>query len=449
MGVSLLGSLTGVALNLLIILVYLPAAEGRFSAQSKHLFQSLGSLGDQHPPQEAFTQTLREELSQIRQSLNTEFASAFSTAITGFPEVVTRLGGNIDKLAEVVEAQGESIGGAVKDLTQCAVTVARSSSSLQPAAERLAEATEILVRMPQDLREVVDDTRNHWLTGLREQHEEHVQQLVTLVQEVEVAAQQRERQVLAAARELQGAVAEVRDAVGRIPDHLAAEVARASGQLGTAFGREARDLTNELADRLSREYELLLQHIERDQQQSANQIGTIVRELLESVSGTIEERLIANLRRVSEDLEHVTHLLPEAANQLTEAHDRLSKSQEQSLEGWREVSRRTGEAAQKLVDADGHLQVAVNSLEASAEHLERIATVTDSFETSVLETQRKAVTEYMAGLDAMRLQMLDVLHAMQKGHANFDGILAKQSDFVRACIQQLMQGCQVATSPEP
>ena len=448
MGVSLLGSLSGIALNLVIILVHLPAAEAAFSVRSKQLFRSLETLSDQHPPQEAFTQTLREELSQIRQSLNTEFASAFSTAITGFPQVVTRLGEHIDKLAVVVEQQGESMGGAVGDLTQCAVTVAQSSSSLQPAAERLAEATEVLVRMPQDLREVVDETRNHWLTGLREQHEEHVKQLVALVQEVEIAAQQRERQVLEAARELQGAVAEVRDAVGRIPDHLAAEVARTSSQLGTAFGREARDLTNELSDRLATEYEHLLEHVERNQQHSANQIGTIVQELLGRVSDTVEDRLVANLKKVSEDLENVVRLLPQAADRLAEAHGDLGKSQQKSLEDWREVGRSTEAAAQKLVDADGHLQIAVGALEASAEHLERIAKVTDGFEVSVLDSHRKAVAGYMDGLDAMRVQMLDLLHGMQNGHADFDGILTKQSEFIRTCIQQLMKGRQVATLQE-
>jgi methyl-accepting chemotaxis protein len=445
MGVSLLGSLSGVALNLVIILVYLPAAEDRFTAQSQRLFHTLETLSDQHPPQEAFTQTLREELSQIRQSLNTEFASALSTAITGFPQVVTKLGEHIDKLALVVEEQGKSIGGAVGDLTRCAVTVAQSSSRLQPAAERLTEATEVLVRMPQDLREVVDDTRNHWLTGLREQHEEHVAQLVTLMQQVEIAAQQRERQVLDAARELQGAVAEVRDAVGRIPDHLAAEVARTSSQLGTAFGREARDLTNELSDRLATEYEQLIEHVERNQQHSANQIGTTVQELLDKVSGTVEERLVANLKKVSGDLETIVLLLPESANRLAETHAELSKAQERSLEGWREVGRTTGEAVQKLVDADGHLHVAVDALEASAEHLERIARVTDGFEASVLDSHRKAVAEYMEGLDTMRVQMLDLLHGMQNGQASFEGILSKQSEFIRACIQQLMKNRQVAT----
>ncbi len=445
MGVSLLGSLTGVALNLLIVLVYLPGAEDRFSRLSRNVFQELEAASDEHPPQEAFTQTLREELSLIRQSLNTEFASAFSTAITGFPQVVSALGIHIEKLAAVVEGQGKSIGGAVADLAKCAIAVADSSQRLQPAADKLAEATDVLVRMPHELREVVDETRNSWLTGMRAQHEEHVNQLIDLQQQVEQNAQERERQVLDVTRELQAAVAEVRDAVDRIPDHLATEVGRASGRIGIEFGREARDHTNELAAHLEREYEKLRQHVEKHQQDSLNNVGVIVKELFDQISGHVEERLVGHLQQVTQDLNRVIQLLPEATQRLVQANAELYQSQAECLGDWKEVGRQTGEAARKLAEAEGQLHIASEALGTSASHLERVALITDGFEEALLTSHREVVSEYMKGLDSLRGQLIELLHQMQDGRLKSDGVIEKQSEFIRACIQQLMKGRQVAT----
>jgi hypothetical protein len=445
MGVSLLGSLTGVVVNLLIVLVYLPAAERRFATGAKSFFKELAAEADQHPPQEAFTQTLREELSLIRESLNTEFASAFSTAITGFPRVVAALGFHIEKLSSVVEKQGQGIGDAVGEIVRCAAVVTDSGSRLQPAAEKLAEATDLLVRMPQELAAVVDETRNQWLTGIREQHEEHVRQLLELQRQVEDTARERERQVLTVTRELQAAVAEVRDAVSQIPDHLAAEVARASGRLGIEFGREARDHTNELANRLGREYEALLGRIEKHEQESRNNTGLIVQELLDRVSGLVEERMVGHLQKVAGELGEAVRLLPEATHALAEVHARLSRSQSESLESWTVVSQRTGDAAQKLVDADGHLYVAVEALAESASHLGKVAALTDGFEGSLLKSHQEAVGQYMAGLDSLREQLIDLLRKVNDGHARSDKVLENQSELIRACIQQLMKGRQVAT----
>jgi hypothetical protein len=445
MGVSLLGSLTGVIVNLLIVLFYLPAAERRFATSVKGFFKELAAEADQHPPQEAFTQTLREELSLIRQSLNTEFASAFSTAITGFPSVVADLGVHIEKLSSVVEKQGQGIGDAVGEIVRCAAVVTDSGSRLQPAAEKLAEASELLVRMPQELAAVVDETRNQWLTGIRKQHEEHVKQLLDLHKQVEDTGRERERQVLMVTRELQAAVAEVRDAVSQIPDHLAAEVAKISGRLGIEFGREARDHTNELAERLGREYEALLGRVEKHEQESRNNIGLIVQELLDRVSSLVEERMVENLQKVAKDLDATVRLLPEAARGLAEAHVELSRTQAESLESWKMVSQRTGDAAQKLVDADGHLHVAVEALAAGADHLEKIAALTGGFEGSLLKSNQETVGQYMTGLDSLREQLIDLLQKVNDGHLRSDRFLESQSEFIRTCIQQLMKGRQVAT----
>lgn len=445
MGVSLLGSLSGVVVNLLIVLHFLPAAEGRFSTQTVDLFRTLQEVSDQHPPQEAFTQTLREELTLIRQALNTEFANAFSTAITGFPQVVAELGVHIEKLASVVEDQGQSIGGAVVEMARCAATVADSGSRLQPAAEKLAEATSVLTHIPQELQDVVDQSRNDWLSGMREQHEEHVRQLLDLQKQVEEASQQRERQTLEATRELQAAVAEVRDAVGRIPDYLVNAVSQASGRLGIEFGREARDHSNELAALLKGEYERLLQRVVEHEREWRNNVGLMVAEIFKQFAGTIQENLVEQLKKVTRDLDDTVRVLPEAARLLSTSYAEWSQSQQAALEDWKEVTRSTGDAARKLAEADGQIHLAVAALSASADHLERVASVTDGFEATLLDAHRKAVADYMAGLDGLRENLLTLLQQMNDRQAQFDGSLERQSDFIRACIQQLLKGRQLAT----
>lgn len=445
MGVSLLGSLSGVVVNLLIVLYFLPAAEERFSAQTGDLFRTLQEVSDQYPPQEAFTQTLREELTLIRQALNTEFASAFSTAITGFPQVVAELGVHIEKLASVVEDQGQSIGGAVVEMARCATTVADSGSRLQPAAEKLAEATAVLTHMPQELQNVVDQSRNDWLSGMREQHEEHVRQLLDLQKQVEEASQQRERQTLEATRELQAAVAEVRDAVGRIPDYLVDAVAQASGRLGIEFGREARDHTNELTALLKGEYERLLQRVVDHEREWRNSVGLMVTEIFTQFAATIQENLVEQLEKVTRDLDDTVRVLPEAARLLSTSYAEWSQSQQAALEDWKEVTRSTGDAARKLAEADGQIHLAVTALSASANHLEKVASVTDGFEATLLDAHRKVVADYMAGLDGLREDLLALLQQMSDRQAQFDGSLERQSEFIRACIQQLMKGRQLAT----
>lgn len=449
MGVSLLGSLSGVIVNLLIVLHFLPTAEGRFSAQTRDFLRKLQEVSDQHLPQEAFTQTLREELTLIRQALNTEFAAAFSTAITGFPQVVAELGVHIDKLAGVVQGQGKSIDGAVTDLAQCATTVADSSSRLQPAAEKLAESTSMLANLPQELQAVVGETRNGWIAGMREQHEQHVRQLIDLQERVEETSRVRQQEVLDATRELRLAVAEVRDAVGRIPEHLVAAVTQSAGRLGIEFGREARDHTNQLTEYMAGEHEKLLRCLSDHEQEWRNSIGSMVHEVFQQFAGTIQEHLVEQLEKVTRDLDNVVRILPEAAQEIATSSAELSRAQREALEGWKSVGKSTKDASRKLIEADGHLNVTVEALRKSAGHLEKVAHVTEGFEGAVLASHRQAVADYMTGLDSLREDLLALVQKINDRHIQFDGTLERQSDFIRTCIQQLMKGRQLATLETP
>jgi hypothetical protein len=181
-GVCLMGSLLGVAVNLAIVLLLLPAAERRHASQTDSLLRLLAQVADQHPPVGALTGPLREELAAIRESLGAGLAQAFSEAVTGWPQVVARLGGQVDALGALVEVQGRAISDAVRDLAGCSLAVAQSSQALQPVAGHLGEVGKLLVALPEDLREVIDASRTSWAASLREQQEEGLRQLLAIEQ---------------------------------------------------------------------------------------------------------------------------------------------------------------------------------------------------------------------------------------------------------------------------
>lgn len=445
LGVSLFGSFSGVIVNLAIVLLLLPRAEERFLLRQKKFQANLRHLGEQHQPEESFTQTLREELGIIRQALNTEFASAFSTAITGFPEVVTNLGLHVEKLAKVVENQGASIGGALTDLKTSAIAVAQSSTYLQPATQRLAAAAAVLVNMPRDLQAALNETRTQWTSDLREQHEAHLQQLLELQKQIEEASSNRERQMLAEARSLGAAVTEVRHAVAQMPTQLADEVARASTKIGTAFGQEARNHTNELADRLEREYQAILTRIEQHEQQWRNNISSVVAELFEQIGAQFESGLVEALGGLVQRLQETAAQLPTIAERLETANREWSSTQEESLRGWKAASETTRDAALKLVEADGQLRMGVGALTTTAEHLKEVAQVTSGFQAALRSALQEVTSNHLAGLAPLEEATLRRLTELGERQAALDGYLESQAQLIQRCIAYLMKGRQLAT----
>ncbi|HVT14658.1 MAG TPA: hypothetical protein VHQ90_00565 [Thermoanaerobaculia bacterium] len=444
-GVCLIGSLLGVIVNLRIVLGLLPRAQRRFTDLADPVLQGLERIAEQHRPQEALTEALRQELGAIRQSFSTEFSSAFSTAITGFPEVVERLAWQLELLVKVVEAQGRGIDSAVRDLSACSLAVASSSQELQPTARKLADASALLVDLPSRLREVIDSSRETWLASLREQQEESVRQLVSLQREAEEASRTRERQMLAAVRELQASVSEVRAAVGQIPGQLTTEVGAMAGRLGREFGNEARVHTQDLVNHLAGEYQRLLERVEEHEKRMRNDIGSAVEELLAKVANRVDEGIVAHLQAAGEELRKLAATLPGAAQRLETAQTEWVEAQRDMLAGWNLVNERTNEAARKLAAADGKLGAGVEALAASALHLERIAHADGEFESSLRTALREVTASHLAELKPFYEDLMGMAHELNDGRARLDTILDRQSAFVEQCIAHLMKGRQVAT----
>lgn len=443
--VCLAGSLLGVGANLTIVLLLLPAAERRHGLQAESLLRHLEKVTDQHPPVGALTGPLREELAAIRESLGAGLATAFSEAVTGWPQVVARLGGQVDALGTLVEAQGRGIGDAVRDLAISSLAVAQSSQALEPAARQIGEVGARLVALPAELREAIDAGRVSWATSLREQQEEGLRQLLSMHQEATEAAASRERQMLAAVRELQAAVADQRMAVERIPGLLAEEVASVSRTLGREFGSEARAHTLDLANRLAGEHEQLWQRIEQHERESRNNLGPLVAELLAQVARQVEEGVTAELRLAAARLKELAELLPAAATRLEMAQAEWTRAQRETLGGWQEAGRRTEDAARRIAEMDGQLGSGVAALAASASHLERVAHADGEFESALRAALAEVAAGYLAESGSLRAELADMASELKAAWAQLDAVLAGQSELIRRCIGQLMKGRQAAT----
>jgi hypothetical protein len=444
-GVCLMGSLLGVGVNLAIVLILLPAAERRHSTLAESLLRHIGQVADQHPPVGALTGPLREELAAIRESLGAGLARAFSEAVTGWPQVVARLGEQVDALGALVETQGRGIGEAARDLASCSLAVARSSQALQPAAQNLGDVALLLVQLPAQLRDVIDASRTSWAASLKEQQEDAMRQLIEARREAEEASQARERQMLAAVRELQAGVADQRAAVDRIPGLLADEVARVSQTLGREFGSEARAHTLDLANRLAQEHERLWQRIELHEHESRNNVSVLVAELLAQVGRQVDEGIVAQLRLAGARLQELAELLPAAAVRLEQAQEGWTQAQRETLTGWQEVGRRTEDAARRLAEMDGHLGSGVAALAASADHLERVANADGEFESALRAVMVEVAARHLAESGSFREELMAMARELKTAGAQLDGVLAGQSELIRQCIGQLMKGRQAAT----
>jgi len=447
--VCLLGSLLGVIANLIIVLSLLPGVEKRFSALAASLLAHLEEVASRHPPLVALIDALRDELGVLRQSLGAGMASAFSEAVTGWPQVVDRLSAQVTSLAAVVEAQGTSMGGAVRDLGACALAVASSSQRLQPAAAQLGEAAGLLVHLPAELRQVIASTREDWLTSLKEQQEEGIRQIVELRRQAEEGSQARERQMLAAVRELQAAVAEVQAAVGQIPGQLAAEVAEVSGKLGREFGSEARVHTQDLASHLAQEHELLLRRVAQHEQEWRNNIGTVVEELLAQVSVRIEEGVVSQLRSAGTELQRIASALPAAAAALAAAQVDWTQAQREVLAGWDEVGRRTHEAARQLAAVDGELEAGVAALAASAQHLEHIALADGDFEAKLEAALGGVTARHLASLEPFHQELMGMARGLEMRRAQLEAVLERQAALIGRYLDQLLQGRRDAVRESP
>lgn len=431
MGVALLGSFSGVVNHLLITLMLLPRADRTFHRQGQEALDRLRQVSREHPPAEMFTETLREELQQLREAVGSEFAQSFNTAILGFPEVVQELKGHMDRLADVVEAQAATGDTAVQDLQRCANLVSESSERLRPAAEQLAEVSQDLVAMPERMSGVLDESRQLWLGTFQEEHQKDREQLSYLLEKHAHLGDQR-------AKQMEQTLTEVSAKMEEIPRYLSEGIAEVSDRLGIKFGREAHQVVLELRQEVQAERESFLEKIESYQQEWRNNVSEVARELLTGVGEQIDEELVSSLQEAATAVTAGARELGDAAHRFEASHRGWHEAQDQSVQGWREAGRRVEEAVEQLNVGDERLSAALGSLAASAEHLERVAQVTEDFEGRLIAALERVTEAHMGHLHPIHQEVSAMVAELQTTRSKFDGIVGQQSEFIRRLIRQLL-----------
>jgi hypothetical protein len=272
----------------------------------------------------------------------------------------------------VVETQGQAMDRTMAAIAGSAALVSQAAGGLQPAADRLVAAAERLGDLPAALDGVLDRGREQWLDGLRGAQEERLREIAGAARHAEEIACAREQQMLGEVRSLEASVGEIRDAVDRIAKELGGEVASMADVLGAAFGREARDVTRELAEQLERAYQQLLARVDAHEQQWLNRIGTVVDELFARLGRSLDARLLSGLEGAGQALRASADALLPMADRFERAHQGWIQVQGEALAGWQEASRQIGTAATSLQQANGEILGAAAALGEGADHLARL-----------------------------------------------------------------------------
>jgi len=401
---SLGGSCLGVALHLVIVLILLRGAEDRFLAWEGGFETRLQEHAGRFPPSPPFLPLLKDELAEIRRSLGGEVAGALAKAVTGFPEVVRKLDGNLERLSVVLETRDASLVQAVQLLSNNWAAVSSMSDALAPIAAHLVEALSRIAGVPAALGEALDAARAGWLADLRAAQEERLREIADTAGRVEEATAARERQMLAEVRLLEAAVGEVRDAAGRIAGDLAAKIAELAGRLGTEFGREARDATLEMTARLEVQHGRLLDRLDVRDQEARNAIGTEVDELFQRVRKHLDDDLFRHLEGLASGLATSADALSPLGGELRAAQGELAARQAETLAGWSAVAREVAASAHDLVEADHPMRSASQALADSATYLRRLVADLAS------EAERSA--RRGAARDRLLERHVDVLRAL-------------------------------------
>ena len=362
--ISLAGILLGVLVYLVIALWLIRRSESQFLKEFRSWRQHLQAVSQDYEPRDAFSEALLKGMQPVRDTLKEEIVGIFATAVPGFPKAVAELGGNLERLSRIVEKQGSVIEAAVADLQG----TASAMEQLAPAAQVLAGASTALGELPESLSSTLEESRQSWLQQLRREEGVHVKEILSFHRELEERSQARERQMVGLVLDLQQTMAEMREEIGRTPSLLSETIAELSRQLGIEFGQHARDSNNELAAHLKEQQEMLLLRQERREQELRNNIGLIVKELFDQVSGTIEKQIVDKLLVAGDALSH-------AAQHLEEASDSWYRTQEKTLQHRGDAADQIHDSSQLIAATGGQLRTMTGSLEATTNHPDQVVEV--------------------------------------------------------------------------
>lgn len=422
MGVALFGSLSGVVVHLLITLWLLPRAESDFEVAADELVGDLRQVAEEHPPVEIFTKTLKNELGAVAREFSSE-------AMAAFPGVIEKLVEQMGQLGEVVESQAERSEKAVDELTSCARLVSDSSERLRPTAEQMAEVSTALVEVPEQLSAALETGRHYWIEVIHEEQRQSRDRLFGQIEAMERSAADRERQ-------LHQSLVRVGEVLENLPARLSDDL------LGDLLNRVHRDVLQQVADlqtRLEEQQEDIFEKIRDHESTWYSNLGPVTEKLFEKVAAQVEAGLSEELQAVAQEIGDSTRLLATASEGFETSHESWRATQQETLTGWQEVAERIEQAAESLTVGDRRLEEAVEALDRSADHLERISSTTEEFERALREALAEVTDQHLEGLHPIHREVAEMVEQLKSTRGQFDGVVGEQSRFIRQLIEQIVE----------
>lgn len=375
-GPALFASLLGVANNLVITLRLFPISDRQFTASLETYRTALQAHSDVNHPTEKFADAVRDQL-----------GNAFRDAVRTFPEAFARLDDSIAELSKVTEEQSSAAMKAARELRGSAQGLASAAREVAPATRLLLTSTEHLRELPDRLSQTLDASVAQWKKEIRHDQDSFVsgvRQVLDRQQKILEGVRdtfedwERQRSEVAAIRdeewlnsmsEVEKAVARISSTVEGLPAQFAQEVQKTADTLGKEFGLEARQHVEDLVRAVRQETETRGEQA-REQMRELhtrflNDTSGVVARTLETVYERVEKSLLASLHDVGEGLREAMETLPENARGF----------------------------ASSLAQADTRLRKSLASLSESAEHLGRVARITEQFEASLIRTLQNSTEQ--------------------------------------------------------
>lgn len=435
LGVSLGGSLLGVLSNLFIVLALLPRAERRLEAQSRSIVARLRQVDDA-ARSAGLVGSLKDELEGIRDAVSRQFTEVFASAVTGFPAIVDGLRNEVAALSGVVKAQGEGLGPATAELARCAEAVMLASRLLGPEAAGLAKAVEHLDDLPGRLTAALDRRRDEWLEEIRGEQKARLDELNATFGKTLDAVAERERLMLERARELQSAVNDVGLAAGGMGSQLGGEIERVAERLGREFGREARQHTVEVAERIEASFLKMAEKVESHEQQWRNNVGMVVEEVLRGVGAKVSEGVGAELAGAADSLKVIAGEIPKAAEALRGGVESWSATQDGTLEGWRGAGRQVAEISRELAALEAPLRSSLTALETGGERIAAALRGVEKLPAEVVATLATATAEQLRETRGVQQAAEKLLEESRGSQQRAAQVLARQGDLIRYLLSK-------------
>ena len=404
-------------------------SDGRFEQALNDFRQALRTCSDENAPQERFADAVRDQLGE-----------AFREAVRSFPEAFAQLDRSVQHMGESAAAQSQSMIEAASGLQRGVDGLTAAAVQIAPVAELLNTATTELRSVPGQLRQTLDETREAWAQEMRRDQEAFIgtvrqvlddqRAMLGRTEQQHTAWRESVRQVLqrwergrreaaeqqhTAWREsvglVQKAAAEIVATAESLPAAFTREVEQIAGGLGREFSRGAQQHVADLTQELREGNRSLVEQIDASTRELQNRLlhdtSRVVGESAEEVHRRVGEPLLSMLQNVSRGIEEALRTLPGQAETF----------------------------AAGLSTADEKLQQSIERLKESADHLEKVAQLTENFQTSLTRAFRDGAAR---SFEPLQGQLQDVVTALRRAAARADRSEAEPpSGFFRRLYNRL------------